>query len=193
MRFAQSPLPGVWTIELDLLGDERGWFARTFDVDELRVRGLELDVVQCNASFSLRRGTLRGLHYQAEPHAEAKLVRCVRGAAFHVAVDLRPGSPTYCGWYGVKLSAENRHAIYLPPGVAHGCQTLVDDSEISYQMGCRYVADAACGVRWDDPVFAIEWPPVTDGGVRTISERDRSFADWKISGREGVLAGSERG
>lgn len=183
MRFVRSPLPGVWTIELDPLEDERGWFARTFDADELRVRGIELEVVQCNAAFSHRRGTLRGMHYQAEPYGEPKLVRCVRGATFHVAVDLRPGSSTYCGWHGVKLSAESRRAIYLPTGVAHGCQTLVDDCEVHYQMGARYMPEAARGVRWDDPAFAIEWPPVPGGGGRIISERDRSFRDWEISKR----------
>jgi dTDP-4-dehydrorhamnose 3,5-epimerase len=184
MRFARSPLPGAWTIELDRLSDERGWFARTFDIDELAARGLQLEVVQCNVSFSPRRGTLRGMHYQAEPHGESKLVRCVRGATFHVAVDLRPESPTYCGWHGVELSAENRRAIYLPAGVAHGCQTLVDDCEVHYQMGGRYVPEAARGVRWDDPAFAIRWPPVTGGSGRILSERDRSFVDWDLAGRE---------
>jgi dTDP-4-dehydrorhamnose 3,5-epimerase len=177
MRFEQSPLPGTWTIELEPFEDERGSFARTFDVEELRARGLQLNVVQCNAAFTRRRGTLRGMHYQAEPHGEPKLVRCVRGAAFHVAVDLRPDSPTYCGWHGVELSAANQRSLYLPRGMAHGSQALVDDCEILYLMGHRYVPEAARGVRWDDPAFAIEWPAV-DGGVRLLSERDRSFADW---------------
>jgi dTDP-4-dehydrorhamnose 3,5-epimerase len=191
MRFVPSPLSGVWLIELDLLGDERGWFARTFDVDEFRARGLEMEIGQCNAAFNRRRGTLRGMHYQAEPHGETKLVRCVRGAAFHAAVDLRPESPTYRRWHGAELSAENHRALYLPPGVAHGSQTLVDDCELLYQMGHRHVPEAARGVRWDDPAFAIEWPPVVDG-VRIISERDRSFADWEVSTREGSLASSGR-
>ena len=183
MRFAQSPLPGVWTIELDLLDDERGWFARSFDIDALRLRGVELEVVQCNVSFSCLSGTLRGMHYQLEPYAEPKLVRCVRGATFHVAVDLRPQSRTYCGWHGVELSAESRRAIYLPAGVAHGCQTLVDECEVHYLMGARHEPRAARGVRWDDPAFAIEWPPVAGGGERLISARDRSFPDWDISKR----------
>ncbi|MGD0453156.1 MAG: dTDP-4-dehydrorhamnose 3,5-epimerase family protein [Solirubrobacteraceae bacterium] len=191
MRFVQSPLPGVWVIELDdLLRDERGWFVRTLDVEELRARGLELSVVQCNASFTVRRGTLRGMHYQAEPHGEPKLVRCVRGAAFHVALDLRPDSPTYCGWHGAELSGENLRALYLPPGVAHGFQTLVDGCEAFYQMGYRYVPEAARGVRWDDPAFAIRWPPVADGGARILSPRDRSFVDWEIAEREGSFASS---
>jgi dTDP-4-dehydrorhamnose 3,5-epimerase len=191
MRFEETPLPGVWVIEIDALGDERGWFVRTFDVEEFRARGLNAEVVECNASFSPRRGTLRGMHYQAEPHGEPKLVRCVRGVTFHVALDLRPGSPTYRRWHGVMLSAEGLRSLYLPPGVAHGLQTLVDDCEVFYQMGHRYVPESACGVRWDDPAFAIQWPPVADGGVRTLSERDRSFADWEISEREGSLARSE--
>ncbi|MGO9761923.1 MAG: dTDP-4-dehydrorhamnose 3,5-epimerase [Solirubrobacteraceae bacterium] len=177
MRFEESPLPGVWTIELDPFDDQRGSFARTFDVEEFRARGLQMRVVQCNAAFNRRRGTLRGMHYQAEPHGEPKLVRCVRGAAFHVALDLRPESPTYRYWHGVELSAANRRSLYLPRGVAHGSQTLVDDCEILYLMGHRYVPEAARGVRWDDPAFAIAWPEV-DGGARLLSERDSSFADW---------------
>jgi dTDP-4-dehydrorhamnose 3,5-epimerase len=176
MWFEESPIPGVWTIELDPAEDERGSFARTFDVDEFRARDLQMEVVQCNAARTRQRGTLRGMHYQAEPHGEPKLVRCVRGGAFHVALDLRPESPTYCGWHGVELSAENRRSLYLPAGVAHGSQTLVDDSEVLYLMGHRYVPEAARGVRWDDPAFAITWPAV-DGG-RLLSARDRSFADW---------------
>jgi dTDP-4-dehydrorhamnose 3,5-epimerase len=177
MRLQESPLPGVWTIELDLLEDERGAFARTFDIEELALRGMRMNVVQCNAAFTRRRGTLRGMHYQAEPHGEPKLVRCVRGAALHVALDLRPESPTYCGWHSVELSAANHRSLYMPAGVAHGSQTLVDDCEALYLMGHRYVPEAARGVRWDDPAFAIEWPRV-DGGVRLLSERDSSFPDW---------------
>ncbi len=184
MRFEESQLSGVWAIELDLLGDERGAFARTFDVEQFRARGLDMSVVQCDAAFTTRRGTLRGMHYQAEPHGEPKLVRCVRGAAFHVALDLRPESPTFRRWHGAELSAENHRALYLPPGVAHGSQTLVDDCEVLYLMGHRYVPEAALGVRWDDPAFAIRWPPVADGGARLLSERDRSFPDWETSRRE---------
>ena len=161
-----------------MLGDERGWFARTFDVEEFRARGLDPCVVQCNASFNARRDTIRGMHYQAEPHGESKLVRCVRAASFDVAVDLRPESPTYCRWYGIELSAENRRALYLPAGVAHGFQTLAADCEVFYQMGYRYVTEAARGVRWDDPAFAIQWP-VADG-ERTISDRDRTYPDFQV-------------
>ncbi len=133
-------------------------------------------VVQCNASFNARRGTLRGMHYQAEPHGESKLVRCVRGAIFDVAVDLRADSPTFRRWHGVELSAENRLAFYIPAGLAHGFQTLADDTEMLYQMGDPYVPDAARGVRFDDPAFGIEWPALD--GERIVSARDRAFPDF---------------
>jgi dTDP-4-dehydrorhamnose 3,5-epimerase len=176
MRFTQTPLPGVWVIELEQIGDERGWFARTFDAEEFHVRGLNPDVVQCNASFNSRSGTVRGLHYQAEPRGESKLVRCSRGAIFDVAVDLRVGSPDCCRWHGVELSAENGRALYIPAGMAHGFQTLTDDCEVLYQMGHQYVPGAARGVRWDDPAFAIEWPACS--GERTISSKDRQYPDF---------------
>jgi dTDP-4-dehydrorhamnose 3,5-epimerase len=180
MRFIQTPLPGTWVIELEELGDERGWFARTFDSEEFRARGLNPEVVQCNASFNAKRDTLRGMHYQAEPHGESKLVRCVRGAIFDVAVDLRQDSPTYCRWHGVELSGENRRAYYIPAGLAHGFQTLTDDCEVTYQMGHRYVAEAARGVRWDDPSVGIEWP--RPRGERVLSERDASYPDLPVRG-----------
>jgi dTDP-4-dehydrorhamnose 3,5-epimerase len=176
MRFVQTPLNGAWVVDLDLLGDERGWFARTFDAEEFAARGCNPAVVQCNASFNARAGTLRGMHYQAEPYGESKLVRCVRGAVFDVAVDLRAGSPTHARWHGVELSAENRLAFYIPPGLAHGFQTLSDDAEVLYQMGHPYVPDAARGVRWDDPAFAIRWPDVD--GPRIVSERDSAYPDY---------------
>jgi dTDP-4-dehydrorhamnose 3,5-epimerase len=176
MRFTQTPLGGAWLIELEVVGDERGTFARTFDADQFRKRGMDPAVVQCNTSFNARAGTLRGLHFQAEPDAEPKLVRCVRGAIFDVAVDLRPDSTTYCQWYGIELSPVDANMLFLPAGFAHGYQTLVDECEITYQMGARYVPEAARGVRWDDPAFGIEWPPAP--GERLISERDRSYADF---------------
>jgi dTDP-4-dehydrorhamnose 3,5-epimerase len=180
MRFLQTPLPGVWVIEADQVADERGWFARTFDAAAFEARGLSPHVVQCNSSFNARHGTIRGMHYQAQPHAEPKLVRCVRGVSFDVAVDLRAESPTYCGWHGVELSAESHRAFYLPAGVAHGYQTLSDGCEVFYQMGHRYVPEAARGVRWDDPAFGIEWPPFA--GELIISERDRAFPDFRGGG-----------
>jgi dTDP-4-dehydrorhamnose 3,5-epimerase len=178
VRFDESPLPGAWVIDLDLLGDRRGWFARTFDAEAFRARGLDPCAVQGSASFSARRDTIRGMHYQAEPHAEPKLVRCVRGAIFDVAVDLRPESPTFRHWHGVELSAANHRAFYLPPGMAHGFQTIAENCEVLYQMGHPYVPQAARGVRWDDPAFAIEWPNAR--GELTISERDRAHPDFRL-------------
>jgi dTDP-4-dehydrorhamnose 3,5-epimerase len=177
MRFMQTPLAGTWVIELELVTDERGSFARTFDAHEFRERGMDPAVLQCNTSFNARAGTLRGMHFQADPYAEPKLVRCVRGSIFDVALDLRPESPTYCRWHGVELSADNGRMLFVPRGFAHGYQTLVDDCEILYQMGERYVPDAARGIRWDDPTFAIEWP--TAARDRVISDRDRSYADFE--------------
>jgi dTDP-4-dehydrorhamnose 3,5-epimerase len=177
MRFVETPLPGVWEVELDFVEDDRGWFARTFDASAFAARGLHADVVQCNASFSAKRGTLRGMHYQAEPHGEVKLVRCVRGAIFDVALDLRPRSSTYLKWHAVELTMDNHRAYYLPEGIAHGFQALSDECEVHYQMGREYVPEAAQGVRWDDPLFAIEWPAAPPGG-RIISERDSRYADF---------------
>jgi len=176
MRFDEAPLPGAWIIELDRLGDERGYFARTFDAAEFAAHGLCSRVVQCSTSFNGRRDTVRGLHYQAEPHGETKLVRCVRGAIFDVAVDLRPDSPAYCQWDAVELSADNGRMVYLPAGLAHGFQTLTDDCELLYMMGHEYVAQAARGVRWDDPAFGIAWPEAV--GQRTVSARDRGYPDF---------------
>jgi dTDP-4-dehydrorhamnose 3,5-epimerase len=177
MRFTETPLPGAWVIDVDRLSDERGWFARTFDEAEFAARGLCARVVQCNASFNARRDTVRGLHYQAEPHGEPKLVRCVRGALFDVAVDLRPDSPAHRRWHGVELSAETGRMFYIPAGLAHGFQTLTDDCELLYLMGREYVPGAARGVRFDDPAFAVEWPPPS--GELTISERDRGYPDYE--------------
>ena len=175
MRFAETPLAGAYLVELDLLGDERGWFARTYDEALFAEHGLAPVGVQCNSSFNAARDTLRGLHFQREPHGEAKLVRCVRGAIWDVGVDLRRDSPSYLRWHAVELTAGNRRALYLPAGLAHGFQTLSDDCEVHYQMGHPYVPGAAAGVRWDDPAFGIEWPPADR---RTVSERDASWPDF---------------
>jgi dTDP-4-dehydrorhamnose 3,5-epimerase len=175
MRFLQTPLSGAWVIELEQIEDERGSFARSFDAEEFAARGLNPTVAQCNISFNVRRDTLRGLHYQAEPHGESKLVRCVRGAIFDVAVDLRPDSPTLCRWHGVELNADNRLAFYIPAGFAHGFQTLTDGAEVLYQMGNAYVPEASRGVRFDDPAFGIEWPAAEKV---VVSERDRTYPDF---------------
>ena len=177
MIFRETPLDGALIVELEPLGDERGYFARTFDSELFAAAGLDGKVVQASTSFNARAGTLRGLHYQADPHAEAKLVRVTRGAVFDVIVDLRSDSATFRGWFGVELDAASGRSLYVPVGCAHGFQTLVDDTEVLYQMNYPHVPEAARGVRFDDPAFAIGWPPPPPGG-RVISARDGAFADF---------------
>ena len=172
MIFNETAIPGAFLIEPERIEDDRGYFARTWCRDEFEARGLNPALVQCSASFNARRGTLRGMHYQAAPHSEAKLVRCTRGAIFDVVVDLRPGSTAFGRWAAVELSAENGRALYVPEGCGHGFQTLADGSEVFYQMSREYHPDSARGVRWDDPSLAIEWPPVE---LRTISEGDKTL------------------
>ena len=172
MKFLPTPLAGAYIVELERLEDERGFFARSFCEEEFRKHGLRPGIAQCNVSWNRRRGTLRGLHFQAIPHEEAKVVRCTRGAVWDVVVDLRDGSATRRRWHAVELSAENRRALYVPEGFAHGFQTLAEDSEVLYQMSESYYPELARGVRWDDPRLGIKWPlpdPI-------LSERDRSYA-----------------
>lgn len=172
MKFISTPLSGLYVIEPELHQDDRGFFARSWCVEEFKKNGLDPALVQCNISFNHKAGTLRGLHYQADPHQESKLVRCTMGAIFDVAVDIRPKSPTYLKWFGVELSADNRKALYIPHGFAHGFQTLSDHSEVFYQMSEFYHADLARGLRWDDPKIGVTWPAAKD---RTISDRDLSY------------------
>jgi dTDP-4-dehydrorhamnose 3,5-epimerase len=169
MLFTETRIRGVFVIEAERRADERGFFARTWCQQEFAERGLNPRIAQCGTSFNPQQGTLRGLHYQAAPHAEAKLVRCTRGAAYDVVVDLRADSPTPHAWFGAELTAENRRMIYLPEGCAHGFLTLADDTEVFYQMSQAYHPGSSRGVRWDDPGLGIRWPH----GVRVISERDR--------------------
>lgn len=166
MIFTESKLKGVFTIFPEPREDSRGFFARTFCQKEFEANGLNVNVAQCNVSFNKKKGTLRGIHYQESPHAEAKLVRCTRGAIYDVVVDLRPNSPTFREWIGVDLLADNRLAIYVPEGCAHGFLTLEDNCEVMYQMSEFYDAEAGRGVRWNDPAFQISWPgdPVSDFG-----------------------------
>lgn len=171
MIFENTPIEGAYLIRLQELQDERGFFARSFCRDEFAAHGLNPDISQCNVSFNARRGTLRGLHFQAAPYEEAKVVRCTQGAIWDVMVDLRPTSPSFKRWHAAELSAANRHAFYVPEGVAHGFQTLADCSEVLYLMSTAYRPDAARGVRWDDPALGIRWPLAEP----TISERDRAF------------------
>ncbi len=175
MQFVPASLAGAYVIEPELLSDERGFFARTWCRDEFADKGLNPNLVQCNISFNKRRGTLRGMHYQKAPYAEAKLVRCTQGAIYDVIIDLREGSKTYLGWFGVELTAENRKALYVPEGVAHGFMTLAHDTEVLYQMSEFFRAESASGVRWNDSAFAIQWPEA----VGMISERDKNYPDFK--------------
>lgn len=170
MHIITTALPGVYLVQLQRIEDERGSFARSFCRREFAEHGLDPVVAQCNVSHNRAAGTLRGLHYQLPPAAEAKLVRCTRGAIFDVAVDLRPSSPFFGRWYGAELSAANDTLLYIPKGCGHGFQTLVDDTEVAYQMSEFYAPALAGGVRYDDPAIGIAWPlPVT-----AISERDRT-------------------
>lgn len=181
MIFQETQLAGAFIVELKRLEDERGFFARSFCQDEFEAHGLNPCVVQCNVSFNKQAGTLRGMHFQVAPHAEAKLVRCTMGAVYDVIIDLRPESPTFKQWVGVELTADNRRAIYISEGFAHGAQTLADNTELFYQMSAPYHGPSASGVRWDDPAFGIAWPelPSTQSSGRIIVERDRNWPDFQ--------------
>jgi len=169
--FTETPIPGAWIIELEPRHDERGFFARTFDAVEFRAHGLDDRVAQESVSYNTRADTLRGLHYQAPPHEEAKLVRCTRGSVLDVIVDLREGEPSHRRWFSVELDAGTRRMLYVPEGVAHGFQTLVDDTEVHYRINREYSPDHARGVRFDDPSLGIAWPDAE----RTVSERDQRW------------------
>jgi dTDP-4-dehydrorhamnose 3,5-epimerase len=174
--FTKTDLAGAYVIDLEQLQDERGFFARAWDVNEFAERGLSTRLVQANVAFNHSAGTLRGMHYQAEPHAEAKLVRCTRGAVYDVIIDLRPGSPTHAHWLAVELTGENSRMLYVPEGFAHGYQTLADETETFYLVSEFYTPQAQRGVRWDDPAFAIDWP---DTENRVMSEKDRTWPDFE--------------
>lgn len=171
MRFTETELAGVFVVDLEPIDDDRGFFARSFCTDEFAAHGLDPAVVQCNISFNVRKGTVRGMHYQAPPSAEGKLVRCTSGAIHDVVVDIRPDSPTYLRHVAVELTAENRSALYIPELVAHGFQTLADRTEVFYQMTAAYAPAAARGLRYDDPVLGIVWPLP----VAAVSERDATL------------------
>ncbi len=171
MRFLPTALAGAYVVQAEPVSDERGYFARTWCRDEFRRHGLNAELAQCSISQNRLRGTLRGMHFQAAPHEEAKLVRCTRGAIYDVIVDLRPGSPTLRKWVSCELSAANARMLYVPEGFAHGFLTLADDSEVSYQISAAYRAEAARGFRWDDASVAIAWPQAP----AVISQRDRAL------------------
>jgi len=174
MLFQPTKLQDAYLIAIEPVEDERGFFARTWCRQEFTAHGLETRLVQCNLSFNKVRGTLRGMHYQLPPAAETKLVRCLRGAIYDVAIDLRPESPTYRQWTAVTLSAENRLAFYIPQGFAHGFQSLTDEAEIFYQMSAVYAPEYARGIRWNDPAFQIDWPLA----VTVMSAKDQGYPDF---------------
>lgn len=170
MRFTPTPIAGAWVIDHERIEDERGFFARSWCEREFRDHGLDPGLAQCNISFNARRGTLRGLHYQVAPHEEAKLIRCTMGAIFDVAVDLSTGK-----WFAVELTAENRRMLYIAAGLAHGFQSLTDETEVFYQMSDFHHPASARTVRWNDPDLAIDWPlshPV-------VSDKDSQAPLWR--------------
>ncbi|HYS20033.1 MAG TPA: dTDP-4-dehydrorhamnose 3,5-epimerase [Gemmatimonadales bacterium] len=176
MIFTATPLAGVFLITSERKQDVRGFFARTWCEREAVAHGLNPRVAQCATSYNRKQGTLRGLHYQVAPYAEAKLVRCIAGAIYDVALDLRPDSPTFAQHLAVELTAENRQMLYIPEGLAHGFQTLVDDSEVCYQMSEFHMPQFARGVRYSDPAFGIRWPIAEP----VILERDASYPDFAL-------------
>jgi dTDP-4-dehydrorhamnose 3,5-epimerase len=174
MRFSPTDVDGCMIVDLEEHSDDRGFFARAFCTEEFAAQGLDTEVVQANLSFNHRAGTLRGMHRQIAPHREGKLVRCIRGAIVDVALDLREDSPTFGRHAMVELTADNRRALWIPPYVAHGYQTLLDNTEVLYQVSGPYAPEGERGQRYDDPAFGLRWPM----DVAVISEKDRTWPDW---------------
>jgi dTDP-4-dehydrorhamnose 3,5-epimerase len=174
MKFAKTDIAGVWALEQERHSDERGFFARTWCENELKAHGLVNVLSQCSTSYNARKGTLRGMHYQAIPGEEEKVVSVVRGAIYDVALDLRPASPTYLRWVAAELTAENGRMLYIPAGCAHGFQTLQDDTVVDYKISVPFEPKLSRGVRWSDPAFDIRWPEAE----RILSERDATYPDF---------------
>jgi dTDP-4-dehydrorhamnose 3,5-epimerase len=175
MQFTETGLEGAWIVDVEPMSDDRGFFGRTWCAKEFAEHGMVADMAQCNVSYNHRKGTLRGLHYQVPPAAEAKFVRCTAGAVHDVIVDVRPGSGTYLRWVGVDLTAENRRALYVPPMFAHGYLTLTDGAEVIYQVSEFYTPGAERGARYDDPAFGIDWPVA----IEVVSEKDAGWAPFE--------------
>ena len=176
MIFQPTKLSGAYTIQIERLSDERGFFARSWCQHEFEEHGLDPNLAQCNISYNKQRGTMRGMHYQVAPYEEAKLVRCTSGAIYDVIIDLRADSPTFMQHVGVVLTPDDRNMLYVPEGFAHGFLTLEDDTEVFYQMSEFFAPGAARGFRWNDPAFAIDWPEP----VVVISERDQTYPDFEL-------------
>ena len=172
MKFTELAIPGAYLLEQERHTDERGFFARQFCCKELEKHSIDFEIKQCNLSGNIKAGTLRGMHYQKEPYPEIKMVSCLSGRIYDVIVDLRKDSATYLKWIGTELSAMNGRSIYIPAGVAHGFQTLEEDSTVYYQLGEFFVPECYAGVRWNDPKLGIEWPECEN---RVINERDASY------------------
>ncbi|MGH8719570.1 MAG: dTDP-4-dehydrorhamnose 3,5-epimerase [Burkholderiales bacterium] len=179
MRFTETRLKGAFLVDPEVKDDDRGAFFRTWCKQEFEAHGLNAELVQCSGVFNRKKGTLRGMHWQAAPRAVAKLVRVIAGAVYDVIADLRPQSTTYRQWFAVELDSGNRRMLFVPEGFAHGYLTLADDTELFYQMSESYSPECARGFRWNDPAFAIDWPDE----VRVISERDRKFPDFVANER----------
>lgn len=175
MKFIETKLKGAYIIELEPIEDERGFFARSYCINEFKKNGIDFNIVQCNISYNKKRGTLRGMHYQAAPHQEAKLVSCIEGAIYDVIIDLRKDSHTYCQWFAVELTAENYKTLYIPEGFAHGFQTLKANTVVFYQMSEFHHPECARGVRWDDPTFGIKLP----ASAKIISYRDLTYSNFQ--------------
>ena len=176
MKFCETPVQGAFEINVERIGDSRGYFGRLWCANELREQGLNTEIKQSNIGFSPKAGTLRGLHYQSPPHDEVKIIRCTRGSVFAVVLDIRRDSPTFRKWHGIELNQDNASKLYAPEGCAIGYLTLEDDSEIYYSTSKFYAPEAATGVRFDDPYFAIEWP----GKVKILSDNDKSWPDFSV-------------
>jgi dTDP-4-dehydrorhamnose 3,5-epimerase len=174
MQFSETKLKGAYIIEIERIEDERGFFARTWCKKVFEEQGLNSNLVQCNLSFNVKRGTLRGMHYQIAPHEEDKLVSCISGSIYDVIIDLRENSPTFCKWQAIELTAVNRLMLYIPKGFAHGFQTLQDDTCVFYQMSEFYYPESAKGLRWNDPAFSIMWP----NEEMIISDKDCSYSNF---------------
>jgi dTDP-4-dehydrorhamnose 3,5-epimerase len=179
MIFRETKLSGAFLIEPEKFEDDRGFFARSWSEKEFAQFGLISHLAECSISFNRKRGTIRGMHYQAAPHGQAKLVRCTMGSIYDVIIDLRTGSPTFRHWVGVELTAANRLMLYIPKDFAHGFQTLEDETEVFYQMSDVYAPESGRGLRWNDPAFGISWPGAAE---IMINDRDRTYPDF---GHEG--------
>lgn len=176
MKFLSTPFRDVYLIEHELIEDSRGFFTRSFCEKEFKQKGLHANFVQCNLSFNKKKATLRGMHYQIEPSAEVKCVRCIRGEVFDVIIDLRPDSPTFGKWESFLLNEDNRYTLYIPKGFAHGFQTLQDNCELYYQMSTPFAPEYARGIRWNDPTFAISWPLA----LPILSPKDENYSDFSL-------------